>query len=262
MSYVDRPDHFYSNWTRKTYPFVKGDTRSKREASEQLFRDHIAFRQAAEQRAKTAGVTRRLTDREVGEGGWAPDTRSIRQQVVEDATHVTIDHRPRDLDHNGFAERAAFLEERLSLTRDPKARAGLQVRLDGARRAAEKHEAATVLRKEHEAVMAKPGVESAIVYGNASLCLLRVRGDVKQEWIDKLSSAMDALKRDGNVDNFYAVHDSIDAERSQIFGDRAKAADAEAAALKAKAVELRRDKSGDRAVVAAIKAAQESAADA
>jgi hypothetical protein len=246
---------FKSSITGKEYAYVKDpDGSSKRAALRSLENDHREIIAAAQARADAAGIKRRLTLKEVRDGFTPVDQRSPRERVAQDATWT---ERPqRGPDFNPHRERAEFLENRLAHAR-PGERAGLRLRLELAKRSADKKDAEIEAQMAHEAVMAMPGVDSAIVYGNASLCLLKLRHDARQEWINRLAGAIDELKRTGDTDAFYAAHDAIAAERAQLSTDRADALSSQAAELKAQAAELRRDKSGDRAIVAAINAAQE-----
>ncbi len=253
---MTRHNVFKSSITGREYAFVKDpDGSSKRAALRSLENDHREIIAAAQARADAAGIKRQLSLKEIRDGFAPPDTRTARQKVTDDATWT---ERPkRSPDHNPHAERQEFLETQLAQTSDPSRRAALRLRIDLAKRSAERVEAEHAVRREHEAVMAMPGVDSAIVYGNASVTLLKLRHDIPQEFINRLNVAIAELKRTGDTDAFYAAHDAIAAERAQLSTDRADALSGQAAELKAQAAELRRDKSGDRAIVDAINAAQE-----
>jgi hypothetical protein len=95
MGYSIRNGAFISHLQNgREYKFTNQE--SKHAAFEQMTRDDLSVRSAAQQRAEQAGVKKTLTDREIAQGNFMPDRRTTIERVADQVSQHSK-HNPFDV---------------------------------------------------------------------------------------------------------------------------------------------------------------------
>jgi hypothetical protein len=242
MSYSIRPDRLISNLSKREYAFTKdSDGASLREATRQLQAADRAIVDAANERALRA-IGRPLTTRELHAGNWTPDTRSVKQQVFEDATHnMQAVHDP---NANPFANRLQELKAKQAQY----SHAGFEGRIEVLQAKADQWETARAIQREAESRVANPDVALWLADANTTIALLEVRPDIDQSWVDRAKARRDALAQSGDVEAYKKSTFAWEAERDALKDARAKELDDKARELRAEAKAVRNDETNSPAV--------------
>ena len=238
--YQPRHDRFISRLTGKEYPFTPGNPASRRAAEATVKADIAKLRQAADQRA-IATLGRPMTDREfVNDKLNVPETRTIREQVESETTHMVSTH---DADADPYASRIASLNDSLAHEFNTGRRNRLLERLARATEASAHFVQQRDARKAHEAAMAHHDVQTYRVLMESTCALFRVSHDpAMQPLLERAQAALNKLNTTGNADECRAEYDAIEATRKQILGDRAKTLAAQADDLREQAGDVRKEK--------------------
>jgi hypothetical protein len=92
MSYEIRNNSFRSHLTGREYKFSNREERYQ--AMGLMLQQDAEVRDAAQQRAKDAGVTRPLSDREIAQGNFMPDRRTTVERIADEALKNGAKHDP------------------------------------------------------------------------------------------------------------------------------------------------------------------------
>ncbi|MEX0677104.1 MAG: hypothetical protein WD063_08520 [Pirellulales bacterium] len=226
--YSIHQDKLVSFLTGREYHFERDrDGSSRRNAVSALESDNQAIIEAANERA-VKSIGRSLTLREIKDGNWLPDARSVREKIAEYGQTT----QPQQSDENPFAAHIATLREKQA--HNPK----LAERIGLFEAKSAEWEQQQSAQRERDARLNHPDVRYWSADATALIALLDVRSDIPQEWVDRAHGLYDRLQETGDVETYKRDMVAFEAERESVRDTKARELDAKARELRAEAKEI------------------------